>query len=324
MNRFHSLALVGALLATGCVSKITGNQGNLEFSYPADDNIADFNKPIAVGAKLEITVAEVGTEKTVELQTATSDDDKVLKVDNFASNKLVVQGIGSGSALLSVTAKMPDGSVKPDSVNMMARVPEVLTLGHTCTTDREALYLVNADVLVPFEMKMKNNQPVIGYGYHPIDIAPAAGAALDQTTKDQVFFHLHTAAAKGTVTLTSKIDSTSATMTLVTEADFDGAKLGPGPTLAIKVGQNGLYHVLPTVQGKPVCQAVSPRTFSVQSPDICEVAPVSNNNGSPAKNEFGWFTVKSKAVGKCNFTVALPNGNGGAGVSVPLSVDITQ
>ena len=63
MNRTHLLLTIGALLAigTGCTSKITGKEGNFQFAYAADDDPLDFNKPIAVGGRLDLRVTQVGT-----------------------------------------------------------------------------------------------------------------------------------------------------------------------------------------------------------------------------------------------------------------------
>jgi hypothetical protein len=56
MNRRSTIHLAGAalLLTVACQSTLTGNEGNFQFSYDADDWITDFNKPIAVGAYLDI------------------------------------------------------------------------------------------------------------------------------------------------------------------------------------------------------------------------------------------------------------------------------
>ena len=41
-------------------STTTGELGNLSFSYDAKDELFNFNKPIALGAKLRITVRDAG------------------------------------------------------------------------------------------------------------------------------------------------------------------------------------------------------------------------------------------------------------------------
>jgi len=319
-------AVVGLSLAAlmmGCMSRTTGNEGNLEFSYVADDDVTDFNKPLAVGAKLEVTVGQAGTHKYVDLKTAESSDDRVLKVLSFSGNKLILEGVAHGGALIEVEAKIPTGEVVSDSVNMLSRVPEVLVLRHTCSSDSEAYYLIDQDIWLSYDMKMKNGQPVIGYGYYPFTVSPQAALTIDQTTRDQAFFHMKTSATAQLVTLNSTIDSTVARMNLVNAGSIDGATLSASG--ATKVNQINHYQVLPTVGGKPVCQAKTPVSAASLTPDICEVSasgPVSND-ADTAKNEQGWIRVNGKAVGTCNFTATYSAAKNGAGHTQQFSVEVT-
>jgi len=317
---------VAALAASGCRSKITGNEGNLDFSYVADDDVRNFNKPIAVGAKLDLKVAETGTGKQVQLTSATSDSENVLKVVSFQGDTVVLQGTGSGSALISVEATVPDGSTKPDEVNMLSRVPEVLKLWHTCTESAtEAKYLVNQDVFVPYDMEMKNGQAVIGYGYWPVSYSPMDGVTQNVTTTDQQFLHLHTAATKQQVTIASTIDSKTLTMTLVEEGDIDGAALntGGGAAVATRQGTAGYYHVLASAGGVPVCQAFTDENAVSTSPSNCTVSTVAPPDSvSGPKNEYGWVKVQGLAQGDCTFDVTFTKANAGAGLTVHLTVPI--
>jgi len=170
------------LALTGCQSRITGNEGNFLFSYWADDDIVDFNKPIAVNAFLDVEVREVGTQLPVTLTDASTDDPAVLDVTGFDSYVATVQGMGDGGALLSVAGTTAGGDALTDSVNLLARVPEVHVLGHTCTPDTTAGYLVDSEILVPYEFMMTNGQNVIGYGYYPVS-TQAAQAIRDEVNR---------------------------------------------------------------------------------------------------------------------------------------------
>ncbi len=77
-----ALAITGALLVS-CSSLTTGNEGNLTFAYIADEDLLDFNKPIAVGALLDLRVTEVGSQRAVEITSVTSGDTSVLEVVSF-------------------------------------------------------------------------------------------------------------------------------------------------------------------------------------------------------------------------------------------------
>ena len=317
-------------VAGGCRSSLTGNEGNLVFSYHATENLTDFNKPIAVGAKLDVKVAEVGTRRAATLQTAESDDEGVLQVVSFLGDTFVLLGTGAGNVLVSVSAKVPSGDVVTDSVNMQAKVPQVLNLNHSCTNESTGLYLVDQDVSIHFDLEMTNRQPVIGYGYYPVDIDPEDGlSSLNATSKKQEFMDFHTAAAKQTVTLRSQIVGTTASFRLVEKRDVDGAVLDDAGThSSVMVGGAGRWlHVVPTVGGTRVCQArMEGVTATSDTPDVCEVNAGHLPDDLPADEleQWGLVIVKGKAVGHCQFTVTHPEARGGQGIESSFEIDVAE
>jgi hypothetical protein len=328
MNRTTTklvVSLVCMAFLVGCTSKLTGNEGNLTFEYSADDDVRDFNKPIAVGARLELEVSPAGTgQGRAELQTVTTDAPGVLEVASFSGSKFILEGVGEGHTLVRVTARLRSGDVVSDSVNMMARVPEVLKMWHTCDRDAlEGLYLVDSDVMIPFDMEMRNGQSVIGYGYHPVRVLPGGALTLDKTSSDQTAFHIRTSAFPQNVTLKSTIDSKELALRLVEERDIDGATLDESATGAL-VGVARQYRVLPTVGGRVVCQARTPLSAVSITPDVCEASAVGapSQDGEGPLNEHGHVRVTGKRVGRCTFTVSYANGR--AGVSTPFTVDIND
>ena len=65
-TKYFALATTTALLtltSVACTSTITGEEGNLKFSYYSSDDAGNFNKPLAIGAKVE--VVEVGWRMSV-------------------------------------------------------------------------------------------------------------------------------------------------------------------------------------------------------------------------------------------------------------------
>jgi len=320
-----SLVLLSlVLVVVSCRSRITGNQGNLEFSYVTDDDVIDFNKPIGVGARLKLRVAKAGTHGAVTLTKASSGSTGVLEVESFSGNELILKGTGPGTAIINVEAKAGNETL-PDDITMTARVPEVLELSHTCVAGSEARYFADQNVLMPFELHMKNNQPVIGYGLYPVTVSPDGAAVLDTASTDQTFLHLRTSATPQTATVRSTIDMTSATMVLVQPADVTGGEFfsSPGTPYATLVNTTALYHVLPTVGGKRVCQPDLTTTVATSTPSVCDVSMTDAPANEP-KGRFGWVSVRGKAVGFCDFTLTYPQGNAGAGVTVPLRVQVAQ
>ncbi|MBX2796600.1 MAG: hypothetical protein KTR31_02990 [Myxococcales bacterium] len=317
-----AMALIG--LGTACESRLTGNEGNFQFSYDADDRLADFNKPIAVGAFLDIEVADVGRRQPVTLDDASFDDGSVLSVLAFADDRITVEGMGEGQALLSVSGSTVDGQALTDSVNLLARVPEVMELRHTCTDADAANYELSTRVWVPFDMTMSNGQPVIGYGYTPV--TPSTSTLVVSTTDStQQFMAVDTSATAGPVSLDSDIDDASLAMTLVAPSEFDGVVEPVAWVLEdIDVGDTNAFYALPSVAGVPVCQASSPKTVTSDTPEICTVRDrdVPTTAAGNDQWESGWFDVTGVAEGTCQFTVTYPQGNGGAGASAQFEYPI--
>lgn len=317
MRRTGSLAIVAAGIAflTGCQSSLTGNEGNFTFSYDADDRVTDFNKPIAVGARLDIDVRDAGLGLPVTLSSAQSDDVSVLSVVDFAGSSLTVQGEGEGNVLLSVEGATSSGESLPDSVNLLVRVPEVLKLSHTCAPGGEARYLTGQRIWVPFELEMSNTQPVIGYGYYPVSLSSPA-ASLDVAASGSQYMALDTASAPGSATIASEIDSSSLLIGVVAPEEIDGV----APPIAwvledIDVGDTNAFYVLPESGGLPICQADVAKVVTSETPEICSI----RDRAAPEDSfEFGWFDVTGLSEGTCRFTVRYPSSGASEQFSYPI------
>ncbi len=316
--------LAAALLTSGCVSRLTGNEGNLVFSYAADDDVADFNKPIAVGAKLDISVRTAGTNELVSLQSAIVEDPTVLEVVSASGSAMTLGGKGTGNTLISVSAKQPDGTVVDDSVNLGARVPERLKLHHYCSNDTAAPYLVGNEVLVPYDLEMTNGQAVIGYGYWPITMEPAAAATLNQTNKAQQHLWLKLGDTAGKLTLTSQIDDTTLELDLVAPGAIDEALLDGGAAAKTAfVGTTHFVLIRPQTGGRTICQATTEMTATSTTPDACEVEALTiERKDDGLVNGWGWVQIKGKQVAKCIFEVSFPKAADGAGLKRSFEVDV--
>ncbi|MBH25909.1 MAG: hypothetical protein CMH57_15995 [Myxococcales bacterium] len=321
--------LTTALLAwTGCNSQLTGNEGNLTFQYAADDDVNNFNKPVAVGAKLDVKVLEVGNNRSATLTAASTSDPNVLDVASFAGDTMVLEGKGAGNTLVEVAATTSGGTAVTDSVNMSAAVPDVLKLRHTCTEGDRALYLVGQELaFIGFDMERSNGQPVIGYGYYPVSAEPAEGATvITEGHKDQIFIRLSLSDTKGDVTLKSDIDTATLSMGLVQEGDIDGIDINENsPAFQILVGNVNYPHFWPTVGGTRICQGAlgSSLTAETSTPDICDVRAVGDDqpeSGYVGESQF--VRIEGKAFGTCEFTVTFAGANGGQGLTESFTASI--
>lgn len=332
-TRTTSLLIVSTALTTlaaGCVSSTTGEEGNLSFRYSSPNDARNFNKPIAVGAKLDVRVYAAGTvepgeDDAAEIVSASAGDSAVFTVSNGGGNTIIVEGVGAGSSELLVTATVAGEEVS-DRVTMMARVPEVLKLTHLCGDPGRAVgfYLVGQEIDLGFGMELSDGQQMIGYGYYPIDVEPTAGATLKTDSRDQTFVKLTTGAEAGQVTLSSRIDATTMTLNLVEEGAINAIALEA--PVAVAVDEQEIYTLLPSVQGSPVCQARVAFTVTTTTPDICDVTALSDTEFGQAVDaltrKLNWIQIEGKTVGDCAFDVTLPNASGGAGLTTSLQVSV--
>lgn len=316
-NLTARLGLVATVLVSGlaCESTVTGNEGNFSFSYPADDRLFDFNKPIAVGAFLKVRVRDAGDRSDVILTEAASADDSVVQVSMFDSISFTVEAIGDGNTLLNVSATTMSGQIQTDSVNLLARVPEVHTMRHTCTEDRKASYLTGQKIYVPFELEMLDSQPVIGFGYYPVASSSEA-LTFDASFQGSQYMRFDTSAAEAVV-LSSDITTTTLAVDVVAPASISGVQEPTAFVVEdIDVGDTNLFYVRPMVEDTVVCQAITPLVVVSLTPEICDVRAGDGVAGEETDtgNEHGWFEVEGLAAGSCEYTVTFTAGADGTGV----------
>jgi hypothetical protein len=314
----RKLIALAAFLTVGCQSTLTGNEGNFRFSYWADDWVNDFNKPVAVHGFLDLEVSGVSSG-TVDLTSAAFDDTAVLDVTAFGGGVLTITGVGDGLALLEVEGTL-DGETLTDSVNMQSKVPEVLTLGHTCSATADAAYLTGHDVWVSYEMTMTNGQPVIGYGYYPVELT-ASTATLAADNDSQTVIWLNTGDTSEEATLASTLDSTTLSLRIGDESELDGVEEPIAYVIEdIDVGDTNGFSVRPMIGDRSVCQGSATLTVVSDTPETCSVAI--SDPSDEGSSELGWFEITGVAQGDCLFTVTYPNGSDGAGVAEQFSYPI--
>jgi hypothetical protein len=329
--RISGLFATAALMTTmgACTSTTTGADGNLKFSYYSTANARDFNKPIAIGAKLDIKVEEAGSDDMdgTIVNSVQSEDEAIIKAASAGGDTITLEATGAGSAEISVDATLSrNGEVESDRFTMRTAVPEVIELTHLCATDSNtATYLVGQkEIFLGYDMQLKDGQQVIGYGYYPVNPAPATGVSVLKDKKNHDFVRMETGADVGDVVLTSDVSEGSWTLKLVEEGAIDGALIED--VGSVGVGEEETYHVLPATMGARICQADLDFEVATLTPELCDVRRQSDEALELTKSitkKAGWIVVSGKAVGDCKFTVTYSGANEGAGVTVefPISVE---
>ena len=320
MNPTHRLALVASAISVlaACESRVTGNEGNFEFSYQTDDRIFDFNKPIAVGAFLDIDVEDATDQAPIQLTEAKVDDPS-LEVAAISGNTVTVQGAAEGNVLLEVTGAPDGGESASDSVNLTVRVPDHHGLRHSCGEDGQVAYRTGTQPYVAYDLTLDSGDPVIGYGYYPVTLS---AGSLDTDFQGHQYMRLDlTGVAAGTATLQSDLDGTSLELVLVDESAIDGAA-EPIPFVLedIDVGDRNPFYVRPMVGDRTVCQAAVDMTVSSDTPAICSVRNASSIAGAStdAGKETGWFEIEGVSEGLCAYTVTYTGAGASASFSYPI------
>lgn len=315
--RTSSLIAVVSLLACGCFSRLTGNEGRFVFGYPATADILNFNQPIAPGARLDLHAFELGSGDEMTVIDARSSAPDVLKiVRTEGDRRVVLQGVTNGSARIEMVARDAQGHEFTDTVDMHVARPDRLVFRHGCTDHLFATYPANSsDVVIPFSMERENGQAVIGYGFHPIRVKPSTSLRLDEESRDQGALHFRSRKPRHRVSIRSRIDDAYLGLALVDPAEVDDVvPKGEGGVGATVVGAETVVSLQPTVSGVVFCQ--SPLMMSARSttPDVCSATARLGDEDSPAENSLGIVRVEGLAYGVCEFEVVYRDANDGEGL----------
>lgn len=307
------------LASFACQSSTTGKSGELKFQYTTDDNVTNFNKPIAKGAMLDLKVYKAGTGNIkANVSLVTPEDAAVFEIANTSGNVVTLKGIAAGESELSFETDQGD-----DAIDMMVRVPEVLKMRHQCggALETTGLYIQGQEFHIPFDMELKDGQQVIGYGYYPMSFDNEA-VTLKPGSKRADFAHFQIGAeVEGDVVMSSDVDDKTLTLSIIKEGDIDGAK--PVVISPIRVSGTDFVQILPQREGKSICQAKVVMSVNVTSPEICQVT-ILPDDGIQSKFtlKYGWVEVKGISKGDCTFDVTYPSGNDGAGTTESLTLEV--
>lgn len=342
-----------------------GEHRFLDFRSPQLD--IEMSQAIAMSARINVTVESKSRHCTggcgdsadchprdVELVEVMSSDSTVLEVvefepgtlDEFQEPSLVtLRGAGEGSATLRVKARVSDGSGEPIEVEdthtfdvAAADRFEFCPAAH-CADSDEVVFL--ADQAIPMGWSYSGaSQPLGGYGYYPVEVEPADGAAIDSDS-EQMGFEVIGAASDTPVTIKSTLDEYSYSMRFVEQQQIDQLPLYPsyglgddssevlldGDSTEAPAGNVLEFFVHPRYSGTQIYNPKVDLRVDSTDPTRCrfysygvdfEALPTQTDL-LPAVRR---FALATRGVGTCGVTVThiLPDGSTGAESTVEIEL----
>ena len=97
--------VLGALLVAGCDTTMTGSSGMLELSYTHGGLFESVSSPIGSGLMADVVIREVGSESSITIDTAETDDSSILAVSDIAGARMDLLAGTAGESILSVSAE---------------------------------------------------------------------------------------------------------------------------------------------------------------------------------------------------------------------------
>jgi hypothetical protein len=315
-------AWVFALLAlSGCYSKATAYDGKFTLAYPSMVEHDNFVKPIAPGAKLEVNVFANGTTTQLEVLGAKSSRPDVVDIATTKTKSVVLVGKAAGVAEIEIRAKNEDGTELVDKMFFHVAKPAKHALGHWCTEDPDAAYVVGEEVLIHHGMKTADGRSVIGFDYAPFTVEPRGALELREQPQAGGYYELRAKSAKAKVTIRSKVDDQTLTMRLVDRKDLTDAVLYAPERML--VGQSSYVVASVTLGDTPVCNQNALTKAKSLTPEICKVtAKLDEDPDEGDSNRDQLARINALAFGVCKYEVVLPDLAKGKGVVLKGEVKV--
>lgn len=314
MKQARALLVFALLGLPGCYSKITAYDQKFTIGYASPlVQVENFVKPIAPGAKLDLHVFTNGTSDKLTLVKAVSSKPSVLAVDKVSGETLTVLGGAPGGAELTITARGADGVELTDKMFFHVAKPASHKLEHSCTEDREAVYVRGASIDVFHSMATADNRAVIGYGWVPVAIEPAGALELTAQPQAGTVYRYTSASAQKQVTVRSLVDGTKLSLRVVDGSEITSARLHAADRML--VGQHDYVFAQTQLGPAPICNQNALTRARSLTPDICRVTARLDDSLDDSNRE-QLAEVTGLKYGTCELEVTLPELAGGRGITL--------
>lgn len=159
------MCLAVSVSACDCDSATSreGQKGFLSFSYRAELDKQDFDRPIAKGARLTVRVTGVDDQRVRQLHNVTSTTSAIgVTRSTSAPNIFMLRGEKEGKATIKVKATADRLGTVNDQINFSVSPVEYLVMKHQCTNNREAAYIQGMPIHLNSTRFSRDNRILVG------------------------------------------------------------------------------------------------------------------------------------------------------------------
>lgn len=255
------LFVILSLAVSGCEFGSTGSQGNLQFrdltSTVPPDLTGHIDQPIAVGARLTLSIKIESDNTDADISSATSDDSGVFVVESSTLGRAVVEATGAGSALLEVATSSGLTDSIALSVSEIANT-EVLLLPWSAWLALPDSLWADGAVMLPdssvdlFALHTNGDDTILtGFGAAEWELTDGVAATITPEESSD-YLTLRSAEAGETFSVTTSLggefafetveETTVASLSIYNQTDEVGP-VAEGETLELVAGRSVLLHV---------------------------------------------------------------------------------
>lgn len=322
------IAVLAVFAASGCKGPgaYEGENGEIDFGH---DTGTPFTTPKLVkGAELTLKLNDSDDGSPLEVVTATSTDPAVVEVLEISGGRVVVRGVGAGSAGIDVEAESSGGTAMSDSLGVDVHAPAEHELSHECTAAPMAYYLPGGTYTLPTRVRGADGQRLVGERASYLE-QDGEGFEIvgERTTTSELV--IRSSQQSTPVTLRSTISGTELAMAVRPLEEADGLTTEPLVFLSTE-GDDGVQAgdaiglgVHPTVEGTTVCGYGLSTTVEPRTPEVCTLAnEVGDEITERYQAENNVVLVIARNAGQCQFDVEMRVAETGEVLEKTVAIDV--
>ncbi len=285
-----------------------GELGNLTFTFPVADGQEDFNRPIALGARLRLRVEpREGEEGSIErIEAATVDPETVLSAQRsqVRPDELILTAREQGAATVTVDATLSGSASRTDRVDFRVRPVSSISLEHQCTQRSAAAYLTNQPITLGFARFDADRRRMIGEGACDVEVTPDAD--IDRTRCDEATLDVPPIAEPGPYIVGSSRSARNGTLNRLDLNIVDPDLLDFDPVEGtLEEDRSREVELVPRTPDWDICTPLEFQVF-ILTPDTCRGDDTRADRFTVFRDENNRVDLRGLRPGTCEFEVTLP------------------